>query len=167
MPVLASSGSRPIRSLSSPRRVRISRRYRAMFGSSATPSTGAGRFRGSAGMSALPDSVKLIYATATDAPFLEPRWITRLSELISGYDVAIPLVESEYHPLASLYRRAAVLPALKSMLSEDRLKLKEIVELVRRRGPSGPEELQLVDRELRTLRNLNTPEDYERALGEA
>jgi len=38
-------------------------------------------------LSALPDSVEFAYATATDVPFLEPRWVTRLVELIDGFVV--------------------------------------------------------------------------------
>src|SRR5262245_58412145 len=37
-----------------------------------------------AGLSALPRSAELVYATATDVPFLQPRWITRLIDLIDG-----------------------------------------------------------------------------------
>ena len=33
-----------------------------------------------------------------------------------------------YHPLAALYRRAAVLPTIEGMLREDRLKVKGLVE---------------------------------------
>ncbi len=40
------------------------------------PVAGRGPLQGlAAGLGALPDSVELAYATATDVPFLEPRWI--------------------------------------------------------------------------------------------
>src|SRR5689334_21043921 len=46
------------------------------------PIAGRGPLQGlAAGLAALPDSLELVYATATDVPFLEPRWITRLAEL--------------------------------------------------------------------------------------
>ena len=40
---------------------------------------------------AFDSSVDLVYATATDVPFLEPRWITRLVELSDGYDWSFPM----------------------------------------------------------------------------
>jgi molybdopterin-guanine dinucleotide biosynthesis protein A len=121
---------------------------------------------GFAGFAGRPDPVELVYATATDVPFLEPRWVTRLVELIEGHDLAIPYVGEQYHPLAALYRRKAVLPVIERTLSEDRLKLQRIVELVRSRVVRE-EEMISVDPLLGTLRNLNRPEDYERALRDA
>ena len=92
------------------------------------PIAGRGPLQGlAAGLSALPDSLELIYATATDVPFLEPRWITRLAELIDDHDLAIPYVGEEYHPLAALYRRPAVLPVIERMLEQGNLKVKSIV----------------------------------------
>lgn len=128
------------------------------------PVSGRGPLQGlAAGFAALPDRVELVYATATDVPFLEPRWITRLVDLIGDHDLAIPRIGEEYHPLAALYRRAVVLPAVERMLSEDRLKMKSIVEDVRSRVVSE-EELRPVDPGLGTLRNLNHPEEYVQAL---
>lgn len=130
------------------------------------PVAGRGPLEGlAAGFAALPDWVELVYATATDVPFLEPRWITRLLDLIGEHDLAIPRIGEEYHPLAALYRRAAVLPVVQRMLSEDRLKVKSIVDDVRSRVVFE-EELRPVDPGLGTLRNLNHPEEYEQALRE-
>ena len=81
----------------------------------------------------LPDSVRLVYATGTDGPFLEPRWIRLLAELIGDDDLAMPAIGEEHHPLAALYRRAAVLPVIETMLGEGRLKMKRIVGRVRTR----------------------------------
>jgi molybdopterin-guanine dinucleotide biosynthesis protein A len=119
-----------------------------------------------AGLSALPDAVELVYASATDVPFLEPRWITRLVELVDGYDLAIPFVGEYYHPLAAVYRRKALLPAVEDLLRADRLRPVFLVEAVKTRVVRQ-DELKQVDPELQTLRNLNFPEDYEKALGDA
>jgi molybdopterin-guanine dinucleotide biosynthesis protein A len=127
---------------------------------------GRGPLQGlAAGLSALPDSVEFAYATATDVPFLEPDWIGRLRDLIGDDDLAIPHVDGYHHPLAALYRRATVLPAVRALLAADRLRPFFLVESVRSRVVVA-DELRGVDPGLRTLRNLNTPEDYERALGE-
>lgn len=119
-----------------------------------------------AGLAALPVSVELAYASATDVPFLEPAWIERLRELIGDHDLAIPFVGGYHHPLAALYRRSAVLPAIESLLREDRLRPVFLMEAVRTRVVAA-EELRAADPELGTLRNLNAPEDYQRALSDA
>jgi molybdenum cofactor guanylyltransferase len=131
------------------------------------PIAGRGPLQGlAAGLAALADPVDLVYATGTDVPFLEPRWITRLVELIGDHDLAMPQIGDEYHPLAAVYRRAAVLPVIERMLNQDHLKLKAIIQLVRTRVVDEREMLP-VDPRLGTIRNLNHPEDYERALRDA
>lgn len=131
------------------------------------PVAGRGPLQGlAAGLAALPPGVELAYATATDVPFLEPAWIGRLAELIGGNALAIPRVGGYHHPLAALYRRAAVMPAIERLLAEDRLRLVFLMEAVQTRVVEA-DELRAVDPLFRTLRNLNTPEDYERALAES
>ena len=119
-----------------------------------------------AGLVALPDHVEFVYATATDVPFLRPAWVGRLSELIGDEDLAIPEVGGRLHPLAALYRRKSVLTVVESLLAEDRLRLGSLVDLLRT-VRVGAELMRGVDPDLATLRNLNTVEDYRRALDEA
>jgi molybdenum cofactor guanylyltransferase len=128
---------------------------------------GRGPLQGlAAGLSALPETVELVYATATDVPFLEPRWITKLVELIDGCDLAIPYVGGYFHPLAAVFRSKTVLPAIEGLLRADRLRPVFLVEAVKTRIVHEAD-LRTVDPELQTLRNLNFPEDYERALVDA
>jgi molybdopterin-guanine dinucleotide biosynthesis protein A len=115
------------------------------------------------GFAALPRSVELAYATATDVPFLEPRWISRLAELAVGYDIVIPRVDDLYQPLAALYRKDFVLPVIERMLAENCRRLTLLVETLRTRVVDETE-LRAVDLMLGTLRNLNRPEDYREAL---
>jgi molybdopterin-guanine dinucleotide biosynthesis protein A len=127
---------------------------------------GRGPLQGlAAGLAALPDPAAFAYATATDVPFLAPAWIGRLRALIGDDDLAIPLADGHHHPLAALYRRATVLPAVDALLRDGRLRPFSLVERMRSRIVTA-DELRGVDPGLRTLRNLNTPGDYEAALGE-
>src|SRR4051812_14005176 len=131
------------------------------------PVTGRGPLQGlAAGLAALPEGAELAYASATDAPWLRPAWIRRLRELIGEEDLAIPFVEGYHHPLAALYRRATVLPAIEALLREDRLRPVFLMDAVRTRAVAA-EELRVADPELATLRNLNAPEDYLNALRDA
>ena len=119
-----------------------------------------------AGLAALPDAADLAFASATDVPFLLPAWIDRLHELIEDHDLALPFGDGYHHPLAALYRRATVLPAIEALLRDDRLRPVFLREAVRTRVVKA-EELRAADPDLRTLRNLNTPEEYLQALRDA
>lgn len=131
------------------------------------PVSGRGPLQGlAAGFAALPDSVDLVYATATDVPFLQPAWVERLAALIGENDLAITTSEGRHHPLAALYRRAAVGPAIDDLLRHDRLRPVFLIDAVRTHVVDA-DELRAADPELRTLRNLNTPDDYRQALADA
>lgn len=131
------------------------------------PVRGRGPLQGlAAGLAALPHHVELVYATATDVPFLQPAWIGRLISLIGDHDLAIPQCDGYYHPLVALYRRATALPAIDLLLQDDRLRPVFLMELLRTRIVTA-DELREADPELLTLRNLNTPEDYRAALLQA
>jgi molybdenum cofactor guanylyltransferase len=126
--------------------------------------SGRGPLQGlAAGFAALGEDVELVYATGTDVPFLEPRWITHLVDLIGDADLAIPWIGDYYHPLAALYRGRAILPAIEELLGHDGHGPISLVEAVKTRIVNE-HELRAVDPELRTLRNLNHPEEYARAL---
>jgi len=127
------------------------------------PAPGLGPLQGlAAGLAPLPSSVEFVYATAVDAPFLEPAWIGRLVELIGDRDVAVPWIEGRRHPLASLYRARPAREAALQLLDEGVLRLTALVERLRARDVSA-DEMRLVDPDLRSLRNLNTPADYQTA----
>jgi molybdopterin-guanine dinucleotide biosynthesis protein A len=131
------------------------------------PTSGLGPLQGlAAGLAALPDSVELAFATATDVPFFEPAWVDRLAALMGDHDLAIPYVGGFHHPLSALYRRATALPAIESLLGAGRLRPVFLTETLRTRVVEA-DELRPVDPDLRTLRNLNTPDDYREALAEA
>ncbi|HZW31679.1 MAG TPA: molybdenum cofactor guanylyltransferase [Isosphaeraceae bacterium] len=131
------------------------------------PVAGRGPLQGlAAGLAALPDPVELVYATATDVPFLQPPWITRLVELLGADDLAIPFIDGYHHPLAALYRKPIVLPAIEGLLNANRLRPVFLVEAVQTRIVTEAE-MRPVDPELRTLRNLNHPGDYQNALRDA
>jgi len=115
-----------------------------------------------AGFRALPPNTAVAYATGCDVPLLVPAFVTRMIDLLDGYDVAVVDVEGFPHPLAGVYRRA-VLPNIDSLLSRNQLRATLLLDLVRTRRVT-PEEIADVDPELLSLRNLNTPDEYRQAL---
>lgn len=118
-----------------------------------------------AGLKALPDSVDSAYVTSCDVPLLEPHFVERMIELLSGHDIAVMEIDGFTHPLSAIYRRDT-LPRVESLLAQDRLRPAFLFDAVRTRRVQTAEMIP-VDPELRTLRNLNTRQDYVRALLEA
>ncbi len=128
------------------------------------PVSDQGPLRGlAAGLASLPESVDLVYASATDVPFLQPAWIELLTELIEDHDLVIPQVGGYLHPLAAVYRRKPVLVAAEALLASGRYRPVFLLEVLRGRIVDASTLVQ-ADPTLATLRNLNTPEDYRQAL---
>ena len=117
-----------------------------------------------AGLKALPESVGAAYVTSCDVPLLEPAFVEHLLALLGDHDIAVMEIDGFTHPLSAVYRRA-VLPQVESLLAQDRLRPVFLFDAVRTRRVS-PDEMRAADPDLRTLRNLNTREDYEAALRE-
>ena len=118
-----------------------------------------------AGLKALPESVGAAYVTSCDVPLLEPAFVEHLLALLGDHDIAVMEIDGFTHPLSAVYRRA-VLPQVESLLAQDRLRPVFLFDAMKTRRVS-PDEMRAVDPGLRTLRNLNTREDYEAALVEA
>jgi len=102
------------------------------------------------------------YATSTDAPFLRSAFVQRIIDLLGAFSIAVPYVQEKHHPLAAVYR-TGVLTDVDRLLAADRLRPIFLFEsLPTREIPAR--ELESADPGLRSLRNLNSPEDYEQAL---
>ncbi len=131
------------------------------------PVSDQGPLRGLAtGLASLPESIELVYASATDVPFLHPAWVELLVDLIEDDDLIVPRVDGYLHPLAAIYRRAPVLLASEALLASGRHRPVFLLEVLRGRLVDAPT-LARADPTLATLRNLNTPEDYRQALYDA
>jgi molybdopterin-guanine dinucleotide biosynthesis protein A len=118
-----------------------------------------------AGLKALPHSIDIAYVTSCDVPLLVPRFVERMIELLGDHDIAVMEIDGFPHPLSAVYRRDT-LPHIESLLAQDRLRPVFLFDAVRTRRVR-PNEMESVDPQLRTLRNLNTPEDYSEALSDA
>jgi len=118
-----------------------------------------------AGLSALPESVDAAYITSCDVPLLVPAFVDRMIGLMGDHDIAVMEVDGFAHPLSAVYRRTT-LPRVEALLAADRLRPVFLFDAVRTRRVT-PQEMTVVDPELKTLRNLNTPEDYRAALLDA
>jgi molybdenum cofactor guanylyltransferase len=118
----------------------------------------------SAGLAALSGLAEVAYLSSCDVPFLRPAFVRRLIELLGWHAICVPQVGDHHHPLAAVYRRE-VKEAVDRLLDQNRLRPFFLFEAVSTRVVQQAE-LADVDPTFETLRNLNTPEDYRRALAE-
>jgi molybdopterin-guanine dinucleotide biosynthesis protein A len=130
------------------------------------PERGRGPLQGLvAGLEALQGRAEAAYLSSCDVPFLRPAFVRRLLDLLGEAHVCVPEVGGYRHPLAAVYR-LAVGPTAARLLAEDRLRPAFLFDEVPTRVVR-PEELADVDPSFASLRNLNTPAEYEAALREA
>lgn len=136
------------------------------------PVEGRGPLQGIAvGLGAMEGHADAAFVSSTDAPFLEPALIRRLAALRSGgFDIVVPRADDHHHPLCAVYA-CSVRPEADALLAAGRPRPFFLFERVRTLVADAPllledPALAAVDPTLRSLRNLNTPEDYEAALRE-
>jgi molybdopterin-guanine dinucleotide biosynthesis protein A len=127
---------------------------------------GRGPLQGlAAGLKALHGRADAAYASSCDVPFLQPAFVRRMVDLLGDKQISVPHVAGYHHPLAAVYR-LEVAAAVDQLLAQDRLRPVFLFDLVQTRVVEAAE-LVDADPTFQTLRNLNTPEDYEAAVREA
>jgi molybdopterin-guanine dinucleotide biosynthesis protein A len=114
------------------------------------------------GLEALRGRADAAYISSCDVPFLQPAFVRRLSELLGDFAICVPEVGGYRHPLAAVYRIEVAAVAAR-LLVENRLRPMFLFEEMPTRIVQ-PEELVDVDPTFQSLRNLNSPADYETAL---
>jgi molybdopterin-guanine dinucleotide biosynthesis protein A len=127
---------------------------------------GRGPLQGlAAGLASLRGRAEAAYLSSCDVPFLRPAFVRRLIELLGNHAICVPHVGDFHHPLAAVYR-VSVGDTVARLLAENRLRPFFLFETLPTRVVQAAE-LADVDPTFQTLRNLNTPEDYEAALQDA
>jgi molybdopterin-guanine dinucleotide biosynthesis protein A len=126
---------------------------------------GRGPLQGlAAGLAALRGRADAAYVSSCDVPFLRPAFLRRMIDLLGDAQICVPKVGAYHHALAAVYR-VEVLDTVRRLLEENRLRPFFLFEAVPTRVVE-PAELADVDPTFETLRNLNTPEEYEQASGD-
>jgi molybdopterin-guanine dinucleotide biosynthesis protein A len=98
---------------------------------------------------------------AVDLPFVPVPLLSRLLELLPGYDAVVPVSPGGPEPLCAVYAPACREP-IRGRIQSGQLKMTAFWPDVRVREV-GPSELRAFGDPLLMFRNLNTPEDYQRA----
>jgi molybdopterin-guanine dinucleotide biosynthesis protein A len=102
------------------------------------------------------------FVTSCDSAFLNPSLISHLLAQLGGHDVVVPFWEGRLQPLHAVYRRS-VLPLLEAQLARGELRPIYLFDKVRTRRIEEPE-IRQFDPEGRSFFNMNTPDDYAKAL---
>lgn len=113
----------------------------------------------------LQGSVEFAFVSGCDAPWLEPRFVSRMFELAVGFDIALPHVHGFDEPLAAVYR-TGILAEVRQLLTAGCTSVASLFDRVATRRVTV-EELSDVDPRLQSLVNINDLAAYRSALEQA
>jgi molybdopterin-guanine dinucleotide biosynthesis protein A len=119
-----------------------------------------------AGLTYLLERCETALVAGCDHPFLQPAFLRRLGERLADADAAVPLIAGRLHPLTAVYRPRSCVPQIAKLLAADRLRVTDLFALVNTRLIDEAS-LREIDPELTSVRNMNTPDEYQAALREA
>jgi molybdenum cofactor guanylyltransferase len=118
-----------------------------------------------AGLAALRGEVDAAFASSCDTPLLQPAFVRQIIASLGDHDLAIPRDGQYHHPLAAVYRTSVEAP-IRELIAAGRLRPFFLLEKIRTRE-IDVNELRQADPDLQSLRNTNTPAEYQAALREA
>lgn len=104
----------------------------------------------------------LALVSACDTPFLNPALADYLASQAHGYQAVVPEWEGRIHPLQAIYR-TELHPLLEQRLSEGQRRAMDLLPLLRVRTVTDAE-IRVHDPEGLCFLNMNSPDQYERAL---
>lgn len=104
-----------------------------------------------------------IFVVACDMPFVTPALCNFLIDRRAGFDAVVPVQADERpQPLCALYRCAACLPFIETMIEANDLRPRALLARVNTRWIM-PDEWRVLPCAETFFSNINTPEDYARA----
>lgn len=103
-----------------------------------------------------------VFMTACDTPFVSENLVRAMSKLTGGVDAVLAETEEGIEPLNAFYSKQC-LPAVHGCLEAGEFRMVSFHPRIKLRVVSAAELAQW-DPDGRTFWNMNTPEDYEKAL---
>ena len=111
-----------------------------------------------AGLQAMQHEAGIV--VACDAPLISPALLQHMASLLNGdYDAVVPRDDSGWHPLHAVYHKRCAALVEQSIRAGNR-RVQDLLKLLRVRVIE-PSEVAQFDLQGFSLRNLNTPEDYQ------
>lgn len=130
---------------------------------------GRGPLQGiAAGLATVAGRADVAYVSGVDSPFAHPAFIRHVVRSLDGdHDVALPHAHGFDHPLAAAYRISAQ-EQIEPLITSGALALGALIERLRarlldERALLADPALAALDPELDSLRNVNTPDEYDAA----
>jgi len=105
-----------------------------------------------------------VFVAACDAPFLSANVVRFLADRLGDASLVVPRVDGILQPLCSVWRLATA-TAIESLLAAGGRAPHRVADSVATRVVDA-DELRTVDPDLRALRSVNSPAEYERALAD-
>ncbi|HYK65342.1 MAG TPA: molybdenum cofactor guanylyltransferase [Patescibacteria group bacterium] len=102
------------------------------------------------------------FACACDLPLLSSKVAMRLVAMLDNFDAVIPEIAGLLQPLHAVYRKRCA-RAIQSLASTGEKRLLATARVINGRKVDEAE-LREIDPELHSFFNINTPDDYQRAL---
>jgi molybdenum cofactor guanylyltransferase len=101
----------------------------------------------------------LVWVVACDLPNVEPALGSLLRQNAPGVDAVVPQVGDEPEGVCALYRRELA-EQVETNLGRGSRSIKELLAIINVRFLSA-DQVRVVDTDLRSFQNLNTPADYQ------
>jgi molybdenum cofactor guanylyltransferase len=111
-----------------------------------------------AGLEALTGLADAAYATSCDVPLLREEFVSAVIAKLGEAEIAIPQEDQYHHPLAAVYRTSLAARSRQLIAANQRRPL-HLVE-ASNAHVFDAEQLRNADPDLRSLRNVNTPDEY-------
>jgi len=102
------------------------------------------------------------FVVAVDMPFLNLELVKYMKQFCARYDVIVPKIQGTYEPLHSIYSRDCI-PYIEKQLQDNNLRIIEFFPEVRVKEIKETF-IRKFDPELLSFFNINTQEDYQKAL---
>lgn len=102
-----------------------------------------------------------VLCVGCDMPLIRPQILSLLSSRAKGHDIVVPHVGPGYEPFCALYR-SGIFPVVKAHVEAGNLRIRDIFKEVALEVVTA-EELRIIDPDLNSFANINSPEDFEAA----
>jgi len=102
---------------------------------------------------------QFVWVVGCDLPDADPGMAALLTGLAGDYDAVVPQIDGEPQGVCALYDRALA-TRIEELLAAGERRVKMLLAASNVRYVT-PDELRVVDPELRSFRNINTPADYQ------
>ena|ERR1700682_219266 len=102
---------------------------------------------------------RYVWVVGCDLPDADPGMAALLAGLAGDYDAVVPQIDGEPQGVCALYDRALA-TRIEDLLAAGERRVKMLLAASNVRYVT-PDELRVVDPELRSFRNINTPADYQ------